>query len=165
MKKLKEHQWVGPDKEAAAASRKLAERVIAGESLQQVLEIPEATAEQFYDYAQELLTAGRYEDSAAVLFVISMICPERPGVWLSYGICQHHLKNFATAKKVYEHTSTLDPELIQPYVFAAQCAIGLNDKEAAINFLNQMDAHGKPTKEEKEIVALAKRLKKELSHG
>jgi tetratricopeptide (TPR) repeat protein len=165
MKKLEEHHWVGSNKKSAAAEKELAEKVLSKGSFQEALGLPEASIEQFYDYAEDLLLEERFEDAAAVLFVLTLLCPDRPSVWISYGINKHHSEEYEMALSAYEHASILAPELVEPYVYAAQCAVRLEKKEVALKYLKQMEEFSKPFEKDKEILDLAKRLKEVLTHG
>ncbi len=165
MKKLQDHHWIGPDKKSDAAAKELAEKVIAKGSIQEALELPEASVEQFYGYAQELLLEGRFEDAGAVLFILTLLCPDRPSVWISYGMSKHHREEYDMALSAYEHASILAPDLVAPYLFAAQCAVRLQKKGVALMYLKQMEELGKPRAEDKDTLELAKHLKEAILHG
>lgn len=159
------HTWSIPTKEAKSLAKLLTERLLKGDSLQQAMQIPDETLQAFYDYSQDLFVEGRFEDADAVLFVISLLAPDRPAVWISQGLAQEKLQQYKAARMLFEHASILDPALAEPYYFAAVCARAQNDIEAAKNYLAGLLKLGNTRKEDAHIVSLAKSLAKELSHG
>lgn len=159
------HTWSTPTKEAKGLAKLLTERLLKGDSLQQAMQIPDETLQAFYDYSQDLFVEGRFEDSDAVLFVISLLAPDRPAIWISQGLAQEKLHQYSAAQMLFEHASILDPTLAEPYYFAAVCALAQNDKEAAKSYLASLQEFGDKRKEDAHIVGLAKSLAKELSHG
>ena len=141
--------------------------VIKKESQSRIpLEIPHEKLVQFYDYAQELMAFSRYNDAEAVLFVLSLLAPDRPHIWISLGIARGKIEEDSElALLAFDQAILLAPNLVEPYYYAASLAYLKNDKERSLKYLSELLEKGIPQKEDAHLWAAAKLLMEELSHG
>lgn len=165
MKTLKQHHWSASSKEQEKIAQQLTKKVMSGATFSEALGLPDEKLKDFYEFSQELFAAGRYEDACAVLFVISLLSPNRPAVWVSLGLARENLEELEQALAAYEHAIQLAPGYIESYYFAARCALNRGGKDAAIAYLQQMEEKGMPSDDDAPILELAKRLKEEITHG
>lgn len=165
MHTLKQHTWSAKTQEGMVFAKQTAQRMLSGETMQQALELPESMLMNFYIYSQELLLENRFEDAEAVLFVISLLCPDRPMVWIGIGSARQSLHQYESARQAYEYASLMDVTLLEPYYLAALCSVSLQDTEAARGYIKALKEHGKPRKEDAHFSLLANRLLQELNNG
>ncbi len=117
---------------------------------------------QFYDYAQqELMATGRYEDAEAVLFVLSLIAPDRPHIWISLGVARAKTEEIELAYLAFDYAILLDPTLIEPYYYAGFLAYTLQDKKRAYDYLRHLEE----MKLSKNMQNATRRMLEEVSHG
>lgn len=161
---MKPHTWSCLGQEELASARTFAKKVLTGVSVQEALNLSDECAEKIYLYAQELLIEGKFEDAGAVLFVLTLICSDRPGVWISYGISLQNRGEYERAKAAYDRASLIMPELMEPYIYAAQCAACLHNFIEAKNYLNQLKSLVPKTIEDEKACVLAEKLKKGIHY-
>ncbi len=161
MSQLTEHKFERLSKELSTA---IWQSLLEKGSLQEGLAAPEKRMMQFYEYAQELFAFCRYQDAEAVLFVLTLLAPDRPALWVSLGLARQQLGLYDMAQIAFDHASTLAPTYVEPYFYALILAHQLHQDAAVKAYYEKLTTVAVARKEDAYLLEEAKKLMEATSH-
>lgn len=110
----------------------LQKELAKGKSLQEILEIPEATMLNLYKAACHLFENHHYVEAAdAFLFLISLN-GHSPDYWIGLGMATQMYGDFEAAIDAYEMAAVYQIENPIPYFYLAKCLFAMHKKQSAI---------------------------------
>lgn len=112
--------------------------VVQGRSMADSLHIDSTSMSQFYEYAQELFNEQKYQDAVDVLFLLTVLKPFEPTYWLALGTAEKGQKNYDASLDALNMCLSLNPEEPAGYIEAISTCLEMEEKEAALDYIEFM---------------------------
>lgn len=114
-----------------------------------------------YTVAYNHYTVGRYEDAESIFNFLVMLDHLNETYWMGLGACRQAQKKFKEALTAYQHVvGNLNVENYKAAYYAAECLLGLGDKENAAKALDTVKIYADvKTPEGREFAVKANKLK------
>ncbi len=81
--------------------------------------------------ARKLYTLKEYTKAISLNVFLTILNGEQSIYWYNLGICFQEVENYEKAILAYGCCKEIDPKNIGPYLFSAECELGLNNRENA----------------------------------
>ncbi len=119
----------------ATASERLAEIKIdeGGDSnIQNLIKMSDTSVDSIAQIAQEKYKEERLEECLSLFYLLTILNPENDEFWFRLGIIAQQCEKYELALRAYAVTFDLDPENLAAKLFSAECYIGLNRTDEAL---------------------------------
>jgi hypothetical protein len=101
--------------------------------------VSEATMSAFYEAGARLFKKHEYENAANAFFILTMLDYRRYNAWLSFGLSEQQSGNLEAALYGYAMASVHAANSPFPYIYSAECAIKMGQKEQAEKCLSMSE--------------------------
>lgn len=160
MKSLRDHFFRvykndGSPRDSAGDAKRA---VDSGRTMQETLMIPDEQMLNYYEYANELYEQSNYEDASHIFFLLTQLNPLARVFWLAYANAEWMNNHFEEAFSAYQMAIVLDPLNPDGYLALAKCCVANDEKQAAIEYLNLMEATCDPSEELDHAIAYKRSL-------
>lgn len=106
-------------------------KIKTSDTIADLLGISFETCGSFYEIGSMLFREKQYEDACCVFQFLSILQPYTYEVWISLGLCHHHLNDLLSAISAFAISSLMNPTKVEPYIYGAECFLGANDHKNA----------------------------------
>lgn len=96
------------------------------ENFQMAMHFTESTIESIFTIAIAKFDEAQYSSSLSLFILLSTLIPENADYWCRAGILALECQNYELAIRLFSATTALDPSLIVPWIFSADCYLKLN---------------------------------------
>lgn len=128
---MKEFLFSDEGVEILQDEEKLAQLMQEGKTFQEIVGFEDKTLWKFYEAAEQLYEAKRYDDAADAYLFVSTLNPYVPDFWIGLGTSQQMQGKFEDALASYTTAIEVFPTHIMPYMFAAKCCLETKDFDEA----------------------------------
>jgi tetratricopeptide (TPR) repeat protein len=118
-----------------------------------------AELDNLHRVGQMFITRGQYDDAADVLRMLVFLNQSRADYWTSLGVALQMKRDFIMALAAYTTAQSIAPQLLAPRVYGAECNLQLQRPLVAKELLAVALKLPARTKEERELLDRAKRLR------
>lgn len=100
-------------------------------TLSEALSCSDEVNSSIFKIGIEKYSQGLINDAIAIFTFLTLVASDEPDYWYRLGILLQQEGEFERALRVYKIASNIDPELIGPCLFAAECYLNLGEMEQA----------------------------------
>ncbi len=109
----------------------LGDVVTKGLSIMEAIKFPPGLVELIFSYANDLYSAGKYEDANKLYYFVVQLNPKDPRFPFAYAASFHKLKKFNEAAGFYLISGNSNPEDPLPWFHCADCYIQMHELDVA----------------------------------
>ena len=106
-------------------------------SLQDQIGITKNTFDQFFKIGRELYLRNEFEKAADVFFMLGFLNHAYYNVWVSLGLSEQQANHYDQALRAYAMACIMNNDSPEPFLYAADCCLAMNDKYEAELYLNE----------------------------
>lgn len=106
---------------------------------QQLEELTDEAAEQFYTYAYAQYKFGNFPQAAEVFRLLCTRRPLEPRFWFGLGASCQEAKDYRSALNAWAMTALIDAKDPYPHFHAAECSVSLKNFKDAYLALQEVD--------------------------
>lgn len=108
------------------------------ESIEKILSLNKEEKEKLYALGYSYYEQEKYKQAEKTFKILLISDSLHYDYWFGYASTLYALKQWARAAKAYATAVLLDPEAIEPHLFATKCFVEMQEYEEAKKALNQI---------------------------
>ena len=109
----------------------LGDVIMKGMTIMEAIKMPPGLVELIFSYANDLYTAGKYNDANKLYYFVLQLNPKDARFPFAYAASFHKLKKYQDAVTYYIIAANVNPNDPQPWFHCADCYIKLNELNVA----------------------------------